>query len=202
MTAKKRKAAVLTQLNDIEELIEGYQKEYSELVFQKHRLLHLSAEQMASSAKIEFIVHQSFFNDEECRHNSFTLDDVASFDTDELNAILQQYKIVSEEINQTNVRKISVKSYVREAIKLSAGIEHFFGKKGFELSIVQGHLFDYSNYFVKLLERIENISPEDREDPDEIERLFILEMNKDSIKQGADRTKLQQAFTKARESNS
>lgn len=199
MVSKKHKASVPSQIDSINELIKDYEKEYVKLSVEKDKVLHLSAESLADSAKMEYKIHKSFFNDKNCLENSFSLDDVISFSTEELVAVLNIYKSINEELNDSNIRNISVRSYVKQAIKNSSGIEAFFGKKGCDLSSYQIKLFDYTNYFAKLLEKIEFISAEDRENPDEIETLFILEMNKDEKKEGVDRGQMVDKFAKAKE---
>jgi hypothetical protein len=201
MVNKKRSASVLSQIEDIEELIKGYEKDYSALYQKKHSLLNLSAESLASSATTEFMIHMSFFDDENLIKNSFSLDDVVEFSSEEISDVLSLYKDIIDLFVPINIKKVSVNDKFRKFMKMSSGAESFFGKSGYKLTLHQINLFDYCLYYTKLLERIEEISPEERQDPDEIERIFILEINKDKMKQGIDRTKVSEAFAKAKESS-
>lgn len=201
MVSKKRKASVLSQLEAIEEIIKDYEKEYRILERIKNSLLNLSAESLALSAKAEYVIALHFFSDSDLKNNSFTLDEVINFYTEELIEVLSVYRNINKEISLDNIRRISIKPYVREAIKSSSGIESFFGKKGYELTLAQIRLFDYSNYFTKLLEKIEDITPEEQEDPDEIERIFILTINKDNEKPSMDRSGMIHKLSKIEEFN-
>lgn len=200
MSQKKRKASIVSQIEDIEELIKDYEKEYIKLYQEKNSLINLSAESLASSATTEFIISLSFYNDEACKEKTFSLEDVIDFSTDELSEILVIYKDCSDLFKTDNIKKISVNSNVKIFVKAATNAESFFGRSGSKLTRNQVYLFDYCKYFSSLLDRIQDIDEEERQDPDEIERIFILEMNKDQIKPGESRAKLMEAFGKGQES--
>lgn len=200
MSQKKNKASIQSQIEDIEELIRGYEKDYLNILHEKNHLLNLSAESLASSAQTEFLVHLSFYNDENLKDCTFPMESVIEFDSHELGEIFSVYKDCSSFFTIENIRKVSASERVKSFVKASAGAETFFGKNGCDLSLYQIKLFDYSKYFIGLLEKIEEISAEERSDPDEIERIFILEMNKEKEKQGVGRDQLMKAFSKTKES--
>lgn len=194
MTEKRNKAAIPSQMESIDEIINTYKNDCSKLESEKSNLLRLSAESLALSAKIEYIIYSSFFNDKDCIENSFSLDEVIDFSIDELIELLNIHKYVNEHISIKNIKKISIKNSLRDSIKHSLGIESFFGKKGYELSVPQIYLFDYAKYFQKILENIDHSYIDDIEDPNNIEDAYIFYINKDKVKSGAERSDLINKF--------
>lgn len=194
MSEKRKKAAIPSQMESIDEVIDTYKKDCSKLESEKSNLLRLSAESLALSAKIEYIIHLSFFDDANCSKNSFSLDNAINFSIDELVELLEIHKKINERISLQNIKKVSIRNYIRDSIKHSLGIESFFGKKGYELTVPQIYLFDYAKYFQKILENIDHSYIEDNEDPNSIEDAYIFYINKDKVKEGAERSDLVNKF--------
>lgn len=196
MSEKKRKASISSQIEDIEELIEGYKKEYIEMYKEKSSLLNLSAESLSLSPVIEYTIHLSFFEDTMFLKNAFSIDDVIDFSTEELHQMILEHRKFVDIFSNKSLRKISVDKNIRSFVKASNNAESFFGKRGCSLTANQIKLFDFSKYFINLIDRIEDITEEEKNDPDEIERIFILESNKDQIKPAETRGKLLEVFAK------
>lgn len=196
MSEKKRKASIPSQIEEIEELIENYEQEYTNIYKEKSSLLNLSAESLSLSPVIEYTIYISFFEDENLKNKAFSIDDVVDFSSEELYEMILEHRRFINLFSNKNLRKISVDKNIRAFIKASSNTETFFGKRGCSLTANQIKLFDFSKYFTGLIDRIEDITEEEKCDPDEIERIFILESNKDQIKPAETRGKLLEVFTK------
>lgn len=196
MSDKKRKASISSQIEDIEELISGYEKEYISIYNERSSLLNLSAESLTLSAVIEYTIHLSFFSDQLLTQHAFSIEDVVDFSTKELHETILEHRRFAALFCNNNIRRISVNRNVRSFIKASSNVESFFGKRGCDLTANQVKLFDFAKYFTSLIEKIEDITEEEKTDPDEIERIFILESNKDNIKPAETRGKLLDVFSK------
>lgn len=197
MSESKKKAAIPSQLLDIEEVIEGFEKQRRDLLLDRSTLTSLSAETLTRSALTEFIVHLSFYKDFSCSENLFSLEDVIDFSREELWEVVSEQTRVSYNFGAKSLRKISVSSVIRDFIKSSNGPESFFGKSGYLLTLNQVHLFEYGKYFTSLIEQLD-LSYEDKQDPDEIERQYLLKIN-NKKEENPDKTrgKLINSFAKA-----
>lgn len=195
MMEAKKKASIDSQLDEIEKIIQEYEYQKKSLLIERSALLTLSAEFLTRSAITDFIIHLSFFKNKDLTEPCFSLEDVEYLSQEELSEFLFTNNLYLNKFSHESLRRISVQPIVRQFIKSSNGAESFFGKNGKDLSMNQVLLFDYSKYFSSLLEKIENISQDEKTDPDEIERIFILESNKDKNKETS-RSSLMQVFQK------
>lgn len=177
MLSKRSKAMFDEQLDEIDNIITDYRKSYNSLLSKKENLLNLSAETLSNGPITEYILHLSFYKDEKLENKVFEIEDVIDFSDQELYEVVDCYKDCLDLFSTSNIRKLSALKNVRDYIKNSSNPESYFNKNGYLLTQNQLTLFDYSKYFISLLEKTENITDEERNDADEIERIFITEMN-------------------------
>lgn len=196
MTEKRRKASISSQLDDIDELIKSYEDQYSQIYKDRMSLLALSAESLSITPVLEFTISISFFEDVSLSKQMFSLEDVIEFSTQQLNEVIVCYKSFADKFSNQNLRRVSVDKNVRHFIKASAGAEAFFGLTGCRLTSNQIKLFDLSKYFSSLIDQIKEITEEEKSNPDEIESLYILQMNENQIKPAETRGKLLEVFSK------
>lgn len=177
MFSKRSEAIIETQIDDIDLLIKDYEKKYYDLLNKKESLLKFSAESLSSSPTSEFILYSTFYQDENLQKKYFELDDVINFDDNELIETINCYKNIISLFGLNNIRKLSVNRRVSDSVKNSINAESFFGIKGLLLTQNQVTLFDNCKYFSSILEKIVDITEEERQDPNEIEKIFIAQMN-------------------------
>jgi hypothetical protein len=177
MYSKRNKAVYEDQLAEIDSIISGYEKSYYKLFNEQSRLLNLSAETLANSLVSDFIIHQSFYQDSNLNRKIFSLEDILDLEDSEISETIRCYREISDLFIIKNIKKIAVSQKIRDFVKNSSNAESFFGRSGSKLTQNQVNLFDYSKYFISLFEHIKDISDEDKLDPDEVERAFIMEMN-------------------------
>jgi hypothetical protein len=177
MLSRRAKALLPEQLDEIDNIISDYRKSYNSLFTKKENLLILSAETLSSGPVTEYILHLSFYKDEKLDNKLFDIEDVIDFDDDELFETINCYRRTLNLFGASNIRKISVNKNIQDYVKNSSNAESYFNRSGYLLTQNQLSLFDYSKYFISLVEKIDNITDEERNDPDEIEKIFITEMN-------------------------
>jgi hypothetical protein len=177
MFSKRSNAIIERQIDDIDLLIKDYEKKYYDLLNKKESLLKFSAESLSSSPTSEFILYSTFYQDENLQKKYFELDDVINFDDDELIETINCYKNTISLFGLNNIRKLSVNRRISDSVKNSINAESFFGVKGLLLTQNQVTLFDNCKYFSSILEKILDITEEERQDPNEIEKIFIAQMN-------------------------
>ena len=177
MLSKRSKAVLDEQLDEIDNIIKDYRVSYNSLLSKKESLLNLSAETLSNGPITEYILHLSFYEDEKLEKKAFDIEDVIDFSDEELYEVIDCYRTCLDSFSTSNIRKLSALKNVRDYIKNSSNAESYFNKSGYLLSQNQLTLFDYSKYFISLLEKISNITYEESNDADEIERIFITETN-------------------------
>jgi hypothetical protein len=177
MLNRRSKALLDAQIEDIDSIIKDYENKYYSLLNKKESLLTLSAETLANSPITEFIIHLSFYQDEHLQKKCFDIEEVIDFDDDELYEAINCYRTSIERFSLKNIKKVSLNRKIADFIKNSSNAESFFGKSGYLITQNQITLFDNCKYFLSLLEHIKDITDEERQDPDEVEKIFISEMN-------------------------
>lgn len=177
MLNRRSKALLDSQIEDIDSIIKDYDTKYYSLLNKRESLLRLSAETLANSPITEFIIHLSFYQDEQLQNKCFDLEEVIDFDDDELYETINCYRTSIERFSLKNIKKVSLNRKIADFIKNSSNAESFFGKSGYLITQNQITLFENCKYFLSLLERIKDITDEERQDPDEVEKIFIAEMN-------------------------
>ncbi len=194
MITRRAKALLPEQLDEIDNIINDYRKSYNSLLSKKENLLNLSAETLSTGPITEYILHLTFYKDEKLENKLFDIEDVIDFDDEELFETINCYRKCLNLFSASNMRKISVSKNIQDYIKNSSNAESYFNRSGYLLTQNQLSLFDYCKYFISLLEKIEDITDEERNDPDEIEKIFITEMNsKNNNTKKADATSLRSA---------
>ena len=194
MLSKRSKAMLDEQIDQIDEIILDYRKSYNALLSKKEALLNLSAETLSNGPITEFILHLSFYQDEKLEKKVFELEEVIDFNDDELYEVIDSYRACLDLFSTSNIRKLSALKNVRDYIKNSSNAESYFNRSGYLLTQNQLSLFEYSKYFVSLIEKIQDITDEESNNADEIERIFITEMNnKNSNVKKTDPTALRSA---------
>jgi hypothetical protein len=177
MLSKRSKSMFDEQLDEIDNIIKDYRISYNSLLSKKEALLNLSAEALSNGPITEYILHLSFHEDEKLEKKVFDIEDVIDFNDEELYEVINCYRNCLDLFSTSNIRKLSALKNVRDYIKNSSNAESYFNKNGYLLSQNQLTLFDYSKYFISLIEKISNMTYEESNDADEIERIFITEMN-------------------------
>jgi len=177
MLSKRSKSMFDEQLDEIDNIIKDYRLSYNSLLSKKEALLNLSAETLSNGPITEYILHLSFYEDEKLEKKVFDIEDVIDFNDEELYEVIETYRTCLDSFSTSNIRKLSALKNVRDYIKNSSNAESYFNKNGYLLSQNQLTLFDYSKYFISLLEKISNITYEESNNADEIERIFITETN-------------------------
>jgi hypothetical protein len=177
MLSKRSKSMFDEQLDEIDNIIKDYRISYNSLLSKKEALLNLSAEALSNGPITEYILHLSFHEDEKLEKKVFDIEDVIDFNDEELYEVIDCYRTCLDSFSTSNIRKLSALKNVRDYIKNSSNAESYFNKNGYLLSQNQLTLFDYSKYFISLIEKISNMTYEESNDADEIERIFITEMN-------------------------
>jgi len=194
MLSKRSKAMLDEQIDQIDEIILDYRKSYNALLSKKEALLNLSAETLSNGPITEFILHLSFYQDEKLEKKVFELEEVIDFNDDELYEVIDSYRACLDLFSTSNIRKLSALKNVRDYIKNSSNAESYFNRSGYLLTQNQLSLFEYSKYFISLIEKIQDITDEESSNADEIERIFITEMNnKNSNVKKTDPTALRSA---------
>lgn len=200
MFTRRSKALLETQIEDIDSIIKEYEKKYHSLLSQRESLLRLSAETLANSPITEFIIHLSFYQDEQLQRKCFDLEEVIDFDDEELYETISCYRNSIDRFNLKNIKKVSLNRKISDFIKNSSNAESFFGRSGYLITQNQITLFENCKYFLSLLEHIKDITDEERQDPEEIEKLFIAQTNNKKEKEPASRETLQKAANAFRSS--
>ena len=177
MSNRRSKALLDTQIEDIDSIIKDYENKYYSLLNKRESLLALSAETLANSPITEFIIYLSFYQDESLQKKCFDLEEVIDFDDDELYETINCYRTSIERFSLKNIKKVSLNRKIADFIKNSSNAESFFGRSGYLITQNQITLFENCKYFLSLLEHIKDITDEERQDPDEVEKIFIAEMN-------------------------
>lgn len=200
MFTRRSKALLETQIEDIDSIIKEYEKKYHSLLSQRESLLRLSAETLANSPITEFIIHLSFYQDEQLQRKCFDLEEVIDFDDEELYETISCYRNSIDRFNLKNIKRVSLNRKISDFIKNSSNAESFFGRSGYLITQNQITLFENCKYFLSLLEHIKDITDEERQDPEEIEKLFIAQTNNKKEKEPASRETLQKAANAFRSS--
>lgn len=177
MLSKRSRAMFDEQIDQIDEIILDYRKTYNSLLSKKEKLLILSAETLSNGPITEYILHLSFYKDEKLENKLFDIEDVIDFNDEELFEAIDCYRDCLDSISGSNIRRISALKNIRDYIKNSSNAESYFNRSGYLLTQNQLTLFEYSKYFISLLEKIKDITEEESNDADEVERIFITEMN-------------------------
>lgn len=177
MLSRRSKALLPEQLDEIDDIIKDYQKSYNSLAQKKENLLNLSAETLSNGPITEYILYLSFYKDEKLENKLFEIEEIIDFDDNELFETINSYRRCLNLFGTSNIRRLSVSKNVQDYVKNSSNAESYFNRSGFLLTQNQLSLFDYCKYFISLIEKIPNITEEQRNDPDEIEKIFIIEMN-------------------------
>lgn len=177
MLSRRSKALLPEQLDEIDDIIKDYQKSYNSLAQKKENLLNLSAETLSNGPITEYILYLSFYEDEKLERKLFEIDEIIDFDDNEIFETINVYRKCLNLFSTSNMRRLSVSKNIQDYIKNSSNAESYFNRSGYLLTQNQLSLFDYCKYFISLIEKIPNITEEERNDPDEIEKIFITEMN-------------------------
>lgn len=177
MLSKRSKAMFDEQLDEIDNIIKDYRVSYNSLLSKKENLLILSAETLSNGPITEYILYLSFYKDEKLENKLFDIEDVIDFSDKELFEAVDSYRNCIDSFSTSNIRNLSALKNVRDYIKNSSNAESYFNKSGYLLTQNQLTLFEYSKYFISLLEKIDHITDEESNNADEIERIFITEMN-------------------------
>jgi hypothetical protein len=193
MAGRKSKAVLESQIEDIDSIIKDYENKYNILSNQRESLLRLSAESLSNSLISEYIIYLSFYQDELLKYKLFDLDEIVNFDDNEIYECVSSYKEYTNLFNYKNIRKISINRRVLECVKNSSNAESFFGRSGYLLTQNQITLFESCKYFTSILENIKDITEEEREDPDLIEKIFITQINEKNKKSNTDSSNLKTA---------
>lgn len=198
MQDKKSKASIFSQIEEIDSIITDYSTELNALLNKKHSFFTLSAEHLANIAATDYVLTLSLFKDKQLSNPLFSLEEVEHMSESETEKYIKLYHDCIVQLNHKKIREISVNRRFFHFFKNSSSAESFFGKCGKDLTQNQIALFDYSKYFHKLLEEIEDITDDEIEDPDKIEQAFILSRNAPQENQDAS---LRNAFAKAKTFN-
>lgn len=196
MLSRRSKALLPEQLDEIDDIIKDYQKSYNSLAQKKENLLNLSAETLSNGPITEYILYLSFYEDEKLERKLFEIDEIIDFDDNEIFETINVYRKCLNLFGTSNMRRLSVSKNIQDYIKNSSNAESYFNRSGYLLTQNQLSLFDYCKYFISLVEKIPNITEEERNDPDEIEKIFITEMNnknKDKDNKKVDSSSLKKA---------
>jgi|688.fasta_scaffold215668_1 hypothetical protein len=177
MAARRPKALLESQIEDIDSIIKDYEKKYYILNIERDALLRLSAESLSDSLISEYIIYLTFYQDESLKSKLFDLDEIANFDDNEISQCVVPYKEYANLFNFKNIKKISINSRILDTIKNSSNAESFFSRSGYLLTQNQITLFETCKYFISILDNIKDITNEERQDPDLIEKIFITQMN-------------------------
>ncbi len=200
MFTRRSKALLESQIEDIDSVIKDYEKKYYSLINKRESLLRLSAETLANSPITEFIIYLSFYEDPQLQKKLFELEEIIDFDDDELYETIKCYRNSIEKFSLKNIKKLSVNRKIADFIKNSSNAESFFGRSGYLTTQNQITLFENCKYFLSLLEHIKDITDEERQDPDEIEKIFIAQMNAKKEKPAASSDSLRMAANSFRNS--
>lgn len=198
MRDKKAKASIESQLDEIDGIISDYYKDLNPLINKKESFFVNSAETFTESAVTDYILSRSLFKNENCSIPYLELEEIEHLDQSELFKYINLYKELIGRIDYVTIRKIAVYPKFFTFFRNSNSAESFFGKAGKDLTQNQVILFECVKYFEKLIENTPNLTDEERSDPDELERAFILGKNAPTDNQDAN---LRSAFLKAKSFN-
>jgi len=198
MHEKKSKASIESQIDEIDEIIKDYHKDLSPLLEQKFSFFLNSAEHLADLATTDFVLSISLFLDQELKTLKFQLEDIEYFSNEETKIYVKLYQNNNVNLSRDIIRKVAIDPKFIYFFEGSVSPESFFGKCGKDLTQNQILLFDTAKRFSKLISEIDDLSEEERSDPDLIEKAYILFKNSENAPQSHG---VREAFVKAKNFN-
>jgi hypothetical protein len=164
-------------------MIEKELEKLHKMYFEKANLIGLTAEGHANRKIEDHYLLCNTFDSKNLDHSLFSndeFDDLSDFDVSELNDV---YTKSIAHCSDSNIRLLAVQDFYQHYYGLCKdNLQSFFGKPICELTYFQISLGNHSRYFRNIMENndLSHLSPEKRENPDEIEKHVIAKRNTDA----------------------
>lgn len=152
----KSKLIIKNQIKDFEEKINDLKKENESLTKERREVVGTTAEDYAFKKANEYILYLSLYKDEKLKHKFFdSEEDFWETDNDIIYKYFFIYKIYSDELSLSNLKKIAVSSFFMNSFLLSEdNVYRFYGKAIVELTQNQLDLYyiakNYKSNLIKI----------------------------------------------------
>ena len=172
------------------------QKEHDNLIAQKYGITSSSIENITNNRMHEYYVVNSLYLDKDLNKKKFNEKDFDEIEPEELSKINKSYNKCTEKLNDSNIRKISIKDFFQSSWNLATNAYYYFGKPISQTTYFQTRLATSANMFANIFKNYPGI---ESEDPDEIiefaQMRYEAEKNggKNRSYVGADNEKLRRA---------
>ena len=197
----KTKLLIKSQIETVNNRIKNLEKELSEKIEEKNKIVGLTLESYADKMSSEQIIRLSFYKDKELSKLLFSDEEFSELEPKELNVYLSHYAEFNKCYIVKNLKRIAVSSFFLNPLFLCKNNPSvFFGKPVVELTNYQVDLFSYGLSYKSVLEGGNSPSNELYSDLDALidwyeaaqkgEKLSAKELKDGSTVMGADKQEL------------
>lgn len=182
----KKGISVPSVLKNHESVILEEKKKLQKLLQERANLIGLTVEIHASGILNDYYILNNLFKDKELKVPMFTHDVLDPLSDKEVGHITEQYTASVEPCSDKNIKKLSVQPFFQQYFFVcNNDVSAFFGKPVYLMTNYQVNLANYAMYFKEIASQtdLSNLTPEQRKDPDEIEKYVNLKRNADQALQ-------------------
>ncbi len=176
----RKTIAVPSVLRSHEEHIGRERKKLMDMLLERARTVGETAETYASRRLEDYYLVSNLFADKGLTTPLLTFEAFDALGDDEVEAIHQVYRVATEPCSDANLRRLAVQDFFASYWALAQDdAQAFYGRAVCELTYYQVRLCNYARYMKALLDNTDllKLSPEQRNDPDAIERINTTQRN-------------------------
>tara|TARA_B100001093_G_scaffold284091_1_gene271351 strand:+ start:5312 stop:6211 length:900 start_codon:yes stop_codon:yes gene_type:complete len=165
LTLTIQKSLAEDMKNHAKKELQNNQKEHDNLMAQKYAITSSSIESITNNRMHEYYIVNSLYLDKDLNQKKFNEKDFDEIEPEELSKINKSYNKCTEKLNDSNIRKISIKDFFQSSWNLSKNPYYYFGKPISDITYFQTRLATSANMFANIFKNYPGI---ESEDPDEI----------------------------------
>jgi hypothetical protein len=171
-----------SMLANHDKLISEESGKLTRMLTERFNLLGLTAEMYAERQINDYYMLHNLFVDDRLVTPLFSEEEFEDLSDDDVSNITQCYDTAIKGCSEDYIRRLSVQDFFMRYYTLcDNNISFFYGKPICQLTHYQVSLGNYAKYYRSLIENydLSNMTPEKRQDPEEIEKFVNVKKNAD-----------------------
>jgi hypothetical protein len=176
----KRKVYSFNDIESYKKQIKEEEEFLNKLLTEKSMLIGQTAENLAQRETDIFIIKNYIFKDKKCEENLYPNEEFFDLTAEETETVFDIYKSFQNDLQETNIKKISINPLFTNLYFLSENPTDLFGQSLANLSHYQVRLITWAGYF-KNISQTATIPESIKDDPEKIQEWYDGRANIEAI---------------------
>jgi hypothetical protein len=166
-----------SQVKSKKEDITNAEIQYYQKLEVKESLIGLSADRYANKQSNNFYIFNSLYKDINFSEKLYQEEDFESLDPEEINFLIHKFNRAIDDLNSDNIKKTACSNIFQNIYALAENNHSFLGKPVCYFTYYQTSLISYGGYYKHILQDMQNVPDEIRNNPDKLEEQYTTSKN-------------------------